>query len=101
VRASIRASRAPRVSSLPVDERAWEFEIAQPSPRPASGGWVSRSRWRGSVRSRPSRTDGMATLVQSGTEQITGQFAQLAKHYSVRVWARRGGRSARASWRPQ
>jgi hypothetical protein len=32
------------------------------------------------------RTDRMATVVTPGTDRITGQFAQLAKHYGVQVW---------------
>jgi transposase len=32
------------------------------------------------------RTDRMATVVHPGTDRITGQFAQLAKHYGVQVW---------------
>jgi transposase len=32
------------------------------------------------------RTDRMATVVMPGTDRITGQFAQLAKHYGVQVW---------------
>ncbi|MGH2865167.1 MAG: Mu transposase domain-containing protein [Solirubrobacteraceae bacterium] len=32
------------------------------------------------------RTDRMATVVYPGTDRITGQFAQLAKHYGVEVW---------------
>jgi hypothetical protein len=32
------------------------------------------------------RTDRMATVVQPGTDRITSQFAQLAKHYGVQVW---------------
>jgi transposase len=32
------------------------------------------------------RTDRMATVVAPGTDRITGQFAQLAKHYGVQVW---------------
>jgi transposase len=32
------------------------------------------------------RTDRMATVVQPGSDRITSQFAQLAKHYGVQVW---------------
>jgi hypothetical protein len=31
------------------------------------------------------RTDRMATVVRPGSDRITGQFAQLAKHYGVEV----------------
>lgn len=36
--------------------------------------------------SRAWRTDRMATVVYPGTDRITTQFAQLAKHYGVEVW---------------
>jgi len=32
------------------------------------------------------RTDRMATVVHPGTDRITAQFAQAAKHYGVEVW---------------
>ncbi|MCA1680294.1 MAG: DDE-type integrase/transposase/recombinase, partial [Actinobacteria bacterium] len=32
------------------------------------------------------RTDRMATVVYPGTDRITAQFAQAAKHYGVEVW---------------
>jgi transposase len=32
------------------------------------------------------RTDRMATVVVAGTDRITPQFAQVAKHYGVEVW---------------
>jgi hypothetical protein len=32
------------------------------------------------------RTDRMATVVYPGTDRITAQFAQVAKHYGVEVW---------------
>jgi transposase len=32
------------------------------------------------------RTDRMATVVAPGTDRITAQFAQAAKHYGVEVW---------------
>jgi transposase len=32
------------------------------------------------------RTDRMATVVYPGSDRITAQFAQLAKHYGVEVW---------------
>lgn len=32
------------------------------------------------------RTDRMATVVVAGTDRITAQFAQLAKHYGAEVW---------------
>jgi transposase len=36
--------------------------------------------------SRAWRTDRMATVVLPGTDRITAQFAQVAKHYGVQVW---------------
>src|SRR5215218_6927896 len=36
--------------------------------------------------SRAWRTDRMATVVIPGTDRITAQFAQAAKHYGVEVW---------------
>jgi transposase len=36
--------------------------------------------------SRAWRTDRMATVVAPGTDRITAQFAQVAKHYGVEVW---------------
>jgi len=39
-------------------------------------GWTSRA-W---------RTDRMATVVYPGTDRITAQFAQVAKHYGVEIW---------------
>jgi transposase len=36
--------------------------------------------------SRAWRTDRMATVVYPGTDRITAQFAQVAKHYGVEVW---------------
>jgi hypothetical protein len=33
------------------------------------------------------RTDRMATVVSPGSDRITGQFAQVARHYGVEVWA--------------
>jgi transposase len=36
--------------------------------------------------SRAWRTDRMATVVVPGTDRITAQFAQVAKHYGVEVW---------------
>ena len=36
--------------------------------------------------SRAWRTDRMATVVHPGTDRITAQFAQAAKHYGVEVW---------------
>lgn len=36
--------------------------------------------------SRAWRTDRMATVVYPGTDRITAQFAQAAKHYGVEVW---------------
>lgn len=36
--------------------------------------------------SRAWRTDRMATVVYPGSDRITAQFAQLAKHYGVEVW---------------
>src|SRR5215218_1431674 len=32
------------------------------------------------------RTDRMATVVYPGTDRITAQFGQVAKHYGVEVW---------------
>jgi hypothetical protein len=32
------------------------------------------------------RTDRMATVMHPGSDRITAQFAQLAKHYGVQVW---------------
>jgi len=32
------------------------------------------------------RTDRMATVVVAGTDRLTAQFAQAAKHYAVEVW---------------
>jgi hypothetical protein len=32
------------------------------------------------------RTDRMATVVSPGSDRITGQFAQVARHYGVEVW---------------
>ncbi len=36
--------------------------------------------------SRAWRTDRMATVVYPGTDRITAQFAQVAKHYGVEIW---------------
>ena len=36
--------------------------------------------------SRAWRTDRMATVVYPGTDRITAQFAQVARHYGVEVW---------------
>jgi hypothetical protein len=36
--------------------------------------------------SRAWRTDRMATVVYPGSDRITAQFAQVAKHYGVEVW---------------
>jgi Mu transposase-like protein/IstB-like ATP binding protein len=36
--------------------------------------------------SRAWRTDRMATVVYPGTDRITAQFCQVAKHYGVEVW---------------
>jgi transposase len=36
--------------------------------------------------SRAWRTDRMATVVYPGTDRVTAQFAQVAKHYGVEVW---------------
>lgn len=55
----------------------------------ARRGWWKRStgvlrRLGGSTRAW--RTDRMATVVHLGTDHITSQFAQLAKHHGVQVW---------------
>jgi len=36
--------------------------------------------------SRAWRTDRMATVVYPGTDRVTPQFAQVAKHYGVEIW---------------
>ncbi|MGO8904764.1 MAG: hypothetical protein ACLQMH_03985 [Solirubrobacteraceae bacterium] len=36
--------------------------------------------------SRAWRTDRMATVVYPGTDRVTWQFAQVAKHYGVEIW---------------
>jgi transposase len=36
--------------------------------------------------SRAWRTDRMATVVYPGTDRVTAQFAQVAKHYGVEIW---------------
>jgi transposase len=36
--------------------------------------------------SRAWRTDRMATVVYPGTDRVTTQFAQVAKHYGVEIW---------------
>ena len=36
--------------------------------------------------SRAWRTDRMATVVHPGSDRVTAQFAQVAKHYGVEVW---------------